>query len=404
MQYWRPLIETQTDAWQTAFGAEAQAALDRTVWLVARSVGVPVSLLTIVEADRQVFQAQIGLGEPWATLGETPLSHSFCQYCVADNDAFVVEDARREPRVAGNRAPAELGVIAYLGVPVRDPAGKTIGALCAIGGEPRRWQDGDREVMEAFASSVEAEFRRCAELMKLRRYLSEAREEQRAQGDFLQTLGHELRSLLHGISGGAQLLRKHVEEDDGERLLDIIEHSAGLMRHFTDDILELETLKRDKIRLEQSPFSPHALLRRVYELFRERTAAGVALRLELGAGLPAAWYGDARRIEQVLINLVGNAAKFTHSGEIVLSAELSEGRLLLRVSDTGPGIPEAARRRIFARFGRGDAVAEDGQRGFGLGLAICREVAERTGCDLRLEHTHCPGGSVFSFAVPAPAV
>ncbi|MEL6765682.1 MAG: GAF domain-containing sensor histidine kinase [Pseudomonadota bacterium] len=403
LQYWRPSIEAQGDAWETAFGAEAQAALDRTVWLVTRTLGVPVSLVTVVETERQVFQAQIGLNEPWATLSETPISHSFCQYCVARDGVFVVEDARNHPDVAENGAIDALQVQAYLGVPLHDPAGKPIGALCAIDGKPRAWSGEDREALETLASAVEAEFRRCAELMRLRRLLAEGRDEQRAHSGFLQTLGHELRSLLNGVSGGTQLLRKHVDKE-GQRFVEMIDHSAELMRQFTDDILELETLRRDKVRLYQSPFSPHALLRGVYELFRDRTGAHVALRLDLAPELPAAWYGDARRIEQVLINLVGNAAKFTRSGEIVLSAEVAGGRLVLRVADTGPGIPEAARKRIFARFETGDAVPEDGQRGFGLGLAICREVAERTGCELKLERTRCPGGSVFSLAVPAPAI
>ncbi|MEL6576351.1 MAG: GAF domain-containing sensor histidine kinase [Pseudomonadota bacterium] len=403
MQYWRPSIEAERDTWQTAFGAEAQAALDRTVWLVTQALSVPVSLVTVVETQRQVFQAQIGLKEPWATMSETPMSHSFCQYCVSRDGVFVVEDARNHPDVCENDAIEALNVIAYLGVPLHDPSGRCIGALCAIDATPRAWSAQEIAVVEALASAVEAEFRRCAELMRLRRHLAEARDEQRAHGGFLQTLGHELRSLLQGVLGGTQLLRKHVDVE-GERFVEIIEHSADLMRHFTDDILELETLRRDKIQLEQSPFSPHALLRSVYELFRDRTGADVALRLDIAPALPAAWYGDARRIEQVLINLVGNAAKFTRSGEIVLSAEVSEGRLMLRVADTGPGIPEAARRRIFARFETGDAVPEGGQRGFGLGLAICREVAERTGCELKLERTRCPGGSVFSLAVPAPVI
>ncbi|MEM9763468.1 MAG: GAF domain-containing sensor histidine kinase [Pseudomonadota bacterium] len=403
LQYWRPSIDAYGDTWQTAFGAEAQAALDRTVWLVSQTLSVPVSLVTVVEAERQVFQAQIGLKEPWASSSETLISHSFCQFCVSRDGAFVVEDSRVHPDVAENAAIDALEVLAYLGVPLHDPSGKCIGAVCAIDTKPRPWSVSDIAVVEALASAVEAEFRRCAELMRLRRSLAEARDEQRDHDGFLQTLGHELRSLLQGVSGGAQLLRKHVDAE-GERLVEIIEHSADLMRHFTDDLLELDVLRRDKIQLEQAPFSPHALLRSVYELFRDRTGADVALRLDIAPGLPAAWYGDARRIEQVLINLVGNAAKFTRSGEIVLSAEVCEGRLILRVADTGPGVPEAARRRIFARFATGDAVPEGGERGFGLGLAICREVAERTGCELKLERTRCPGGSVFSLAVPAPAI
>ena len=134
--------------------AEPDPALDRLTRLVQRCLNVPVALVSLVEEHRQVFPSQQGLAEPWCSLGETPLSHSFCQYVVTREAPLVVADAREDSLVRDNGAVADLGVISYLGVPLRTPDGHTIGSLCAIDGSPRNWTDGDLEAMEALAEAT----------------------------------------------------------------------------------------------------------------------------------------------------------------------------------------------------------------------------------------------------------
>ena len=136
--------------------ATPDPALDRLTRLVQRCLNVPVSLVSLVEEHRQVFPSQQGLAEPWCSLGETPLSHSFCQYVVTREAPLVVTDAREDQLVQNNGAVADLGVISYLGVPLRTPDGHTIGSLCAIDGSPRDWTPGDLEAMEALAEATMA--------------------------------------------------------------------------------------------------------------------------------------------------------------------------------------------------------------------------------------------------------
>lgn len=136
-----------------------EESFDRATRLAARLLSVPVSLVTIVAADRQFFKSQQGLGEPWASRRETPLSHSFCKHVVADDRPLVVADARQHPLVASNAAVDDLGVVAYLGVPVRDDAGQPLGALCAINDRPRRWDDDDLAVLEDLAGFLGTELR-----------------------------------------------------------------------------------------------------------------------------------------------------------------------------------------------------------------------------------------------------
>ena len=135
----------------------AEPAFDRVTALVRRVLGVPTALVSLVDADRQVFISHVGLADPWAARGETPLSHSFCQHVVASAAPLVVEDARTHPLLHDNGAVRDIGIVAYLGVPLFGPAGDVFGSLCAISGEPRAWTACDVAVMTDLAAVVDAE-------------------------------------------------------------------------------------------------------------------------------------------------------------------------------------------------------------------------------------------------------
>lgn len=117
--------------------SEIEASFDRAVRHASRVLDAKVSLLSLVTEERQFFKAQIGLPEWAATERQTPLSHSFCQHVVRTGDSFVVEDAREHPLVKDNLAIPDLGVIAYLGVPVVTADGHVLGSFCAIQDSPR---------------------------------------------------------------------------------------------------------------------------------------------------------------------------------------------------------------------------------------------------------------------------
>lgn len=129
---------------------------DRLTRLATKILGVPVALVSIVERDknRQFFTSACGLGEPWASQRQTPLSHSFCQHVTASGEVLSIEDARTEPLVQGNLAIRDLNVIAYLGIPVFGPGHVTLGALCAIDSEPRKWTDQDVAILSDLAAAV----------------------------------------------------------------------------------------------------------------------------------------------------------------------------------------------------------------------------------------------------------
>ena len=131
-----------------------EEVFDRFTRLAAASLQVPVCLVSLVDDHRQFFKSAVGLPEPWATRRETPLSHSFCQHVVNSGAPLVVEDALLEPRVRDNGAVHDLGVRAYLGVPLATPEGHVLGSFCAIDGHAHHWSEHDRELLERIAQSV----------------------------------------------------------------------------------------------------------------------------------------------------------------------------------------------------------------------------------------------------------
>ena len=132
----------------------SEETFDRLTRLASRILRVPVALITLVDADWQFFKSQVGLPKPYNTTRETPLTHSFCQHIVANEDVLLVNDAEVDPRVRDNLAVRDLGVIAYLGVPLRMPDGSVLGSLCAIDRKDREWEPEDVSALWDLAQIV----------------------------------------------------------------------------------------------------------------------------------------------------------------------------------------------------------------------------------------------------------
>ncbi len=159
-----------------------QEGLDRYTRLAAAILEAPVTLFTVVVGDTQYFRSQVGLEEPLASERQTPRSHSFCQYVVTTGKPLEVTDAREHPTVRDNPAIDDLGVIAYLGMPVVTRKGECVGSLCAFEHEPREWTGRERAALKdlAGAATTELELRRTtSEAVSLARRLDEVLRERR---------------------------------------------------------------------------------------------------------------------------------------------------------------------------------------------------------------------------------
>lgn len=258
--------------------------------------------------------------------------------------------------------------------------------------------------------------RRCRVEAALIEARDQAERASRAKSDFLSNVSHELRTPLNLLLGTSSRLRDHL----GQRQVgtsetagfDAIMAAGRTLAHLIDDLLDLSRIEAGQLRLLPSSTDLRGLLRELVALFAQAAAdKGLRLTLDLDAGLPDAVWVDAQRLRQILINLIGNAVKFTDAGTIRLHALAEPSgpdrvRLRISIQDSGPGIDNALLGSIFEPFEQISRSARDRGKtgaGLGLGLSISRRLARLMGGEIAVESQ--PGhGSRFTLELPETAV
>jgi signal transduction histidine kinase/CheY-like chemotaxis protein len=224
----------------------------------------------------------------------------------------------------------------------------------------------------------------------------------RSRADMLAMAAHEVRNPLAAISGLIDMALQRVGDARARGLLETARSTSAELVRTAEDYLDHAQLALERVSLRDEPFELLPLLNHVAGLFRADLAGRpLQLRLQADAALPARVCGDAARLQQILVNLLGNAVKFTTAGEIVLSAE-PDGteRIRFVIRDSGPGIADGELRRLLQPFERGGARTV--RRGVGLGLSIANQLVQIMGGELLIQ-SQLGYGSEFAFSLPLPA-
>lgn len=226
-----------------------------------------------------------------------------------------------------------------------------------------------------------------------------------AKDEFLASMSHEIRNPMNGVVGLSSAIDATPLDPDGRHRFELLRHCANHLASLLEDILDFSRLQVGKVDLHEQPFRPTELLESIEAITAaESAAAGMTVQTALTPNVPPHLHGDARRLRQILLNFAANAIKYAGRGTVDVTGwarPLDDGRveLTFAVGDDGPGIPLEEQERVFTKFERGTAARRSRIAGTGMGLAVCRKLAETMGGRVWLEST--PGqGCTFYVAIP----
>ncbi|GEP09185.1 PAS domain-containing hybrid sensor histidine kinase/response regulator [Methylobacterium gnaphalii] len=223
-----------------------------------------------------------------------------------------------------------------------------------------------------------------------------------AKSRFLATVSHEFRTPLNGILGMADLVLETGLDAEQRTYVEAVQTSGRALLTLVDGILDFSRIEAGKLDLASEPFDIAATVEGVVELMAPRAQdKGLEIALDVAEDFRCQRVGDADRVRQILLNLAGNAIKFTETGGVGVSLSQADEAVVLSIEDTGPGIPEERIPMLFEEFEQGDGSASRSHEGTGLGLAITQRLVDRMGG--RIEVNSKPGrGSTFRVILPLP--
>jgi signal transduction histidine kinase len=312
-----------------------------------------------------------------------------------------IPDVLADPEYTYAEGQRVAGYRSMLGVPLlRD--GTSVGVVILVRKVARPFTEKQMKLVTTFADQAVIAIetvRLFDEIQEKSRQLAEASQH---KSQFLANMSHELRTPLNAILGYTELLIDKVYDGTPEKMQDVLQRIDSNGRHLLgliNDVLDLSKIEAGQLTLALSDYALKNIVHTVFSAL-EPLAKGkqIAFKADVPPDLPPG-YGDERRLTQVVLNLVGNAIKFTDVGEVVVKAAKENGSLQVTVRDTGPGICESDRAKLFQEFQQADNAITRKKGGTGLGLAISKRIIELHGGKIWVESA-LGHGSTFSFTLP----
>jgi signal transduction histidine kinase len=332
-------------------------------------------------------------------IGQTGLGEA-----IAQRQPLQVPDILKRASNPLRDAALEAGLRAALIVPLL--SGETsLGALVLQRRQPGKFPDGVVSLMRSFAdqSAIALENAHLFEEIAQKGRELEIASEHKSQ--FVANMSHELRTPLAAMLGYAELMQEGIYGAPPEKFLPILTRIRSNGKHLLgliNTVLDISKIEAGQFKLNLAEYALGSIVETVMVATESLAATKkLAFKTEVAKGLPYG-LGDEQRLTQVLLNLVGNAIKFTDAGEVRITAGAENGHFALSVSDTGPGIPAEECERIFEKFRQLDSSNTRAKGGTGLGLAIAREIVEMHGGRIWVEST-IGEGSTFRMELPVRA-
>ena len=366
----------------------AEDEFEDLVKLASRICNAPVSLISLLDANRQWFKARIGMDD-----AETPRDISFCSHGILGDQLFIVPDATKDERFADNpMVKGDPGIRFYAGVPLTSPAGNNLGMLCVKDTVPRNLSPEQQEALIMLGKQA-------VKQMELRLKNLELERMTEAQRRIISIIAHDVRSPLSSV---ISLFRLYDNNIIGKERLNDFLQIAGTQLNGTLSLLE-NLVAWGKIQLEQTALvtEPPVLKDEVQKVFTELTVQANLKENRLINLVPASITVnmDENIIRFIIRNLITNANKFTQNGEITVDAFAAAAKLTIRVTDTGIGMPAAMCERLFISKEKFSRNGTQNESGSGLGLVLIREFIEKARGHISVESTEGQG-SCFTIRLP----
>jgi GAF domain-containing protein len=312
-----------------------------------------------------------------------------------------IPDVQSDPEYRWQEA-KQLGKFrAMLGVPMLRE-GVAVGVLTLTRAEVRPFTDKQIELVATFADQAAIAIENVRLFEEIQDKSRQVEEASKHKSQFLANMSHELRTPLNAILGYTELIIDGIYGEAPEKMRTVMERVQSNGKHLLgliNDVLDLSKIEAGQLVLSIQDYSIKDVVHGVYSAVEPlANSKKLAFKIDVPANLPPA-RGDDRRLTQVLLNLVGNAIKFTDAGEVAVKAAASNGAYTISVRDTGPGIAEADQAKIFDEFQQADSTQTKAKGGTGLGLSIAKRIIEMHGGKLWVESS-LGAGSTFFFTVP----
>lgn len=367
------------------------------VWLASYICKTPVSLITLVDKDRQWFKAKIGV-----EVSETPRDISFCGHTIVESEPFVIEDATKDQRFFDNPLVADIEKIRfYAGVQLSTKDGYNIGTLCVIDRKPNKLDADQLKALKTLAAQIMEQLEMRVKKQEIEKLAAELSKINDSNRKLISIISHDLKSPLTNLQSILNLyLSGSIDDVDLKKYLSTLYGQVNTSVDLVNNLVgwALSHLRNDEddnveIDLETIIDCQIAVLETL------AIAKNITIKKELGKK-PLQIKNAEQVLSTVLRNLLNNAIKFTQKGGlIVISSSESKDKIKLSVKDNGVGMSKEFQKHLFNWTKKQTMVGTQGEKGIGVGLLLCNELIEGINGKISYESTEGKG-SVFTITLP----